>query len=164
LRRRCITLFGRDLELEVVPFCRDAGIAIVVWSPLAGGFLTGRYTREDPSGGKGRISGFDFLPVDREKGYGLIDRMKTIAGRHSASVAQVALAWLLAKPHVTSILLGASKVSQLNDNLGSLKVGLTAAEMKELDEFTAPTLTYPGWFQARTLDQPAADALRKTAE
>jgi len=155
------SLVGRDLEHEVVPFCRDAGIGIVVWSPLAGGFLTGRYTRQDPSGGKGRISGFDFLPHDKEKGYDLIDRMKAIADRHRASVAQIALAWLLAKPHVTSILLGASKVSQLDDNLGSLNVVLTAAEMKELDELTAPALSYPSWFQARTLDQPVADALRE---
>jgi len=155
------SLVGRDLEHEVVPFCRDAGIGIVVWSPLAGGFLTGRYTRQDPSGGKGRISGFDFLPHDKEKGYDLIDRMKAIADRHRASVAQIALAWLLAKPHVTSILLGASKVSQLDDNLGSLNVVLTAAEMKEFDELTAPALSYPSWFQARTLDQPVADALRE---
>jgi len=154
------SLVGRDVEHEAVPFCRDAGIGIVVWSPLASGFLTGRYTREDPSGGKGRISGFDFLPHDKEKGYDLIEKMKGIAGRHKASVAQVALAWLLAKPHVTSILLGASKVSQLEDNLGSVNVTLTAEEMKELDDLTAPAPTYPGWFQARTLDQPVADALK----
>jgi len=101
------SLAGRDIEPEVVPFCRDAGIGIVVWSPLASGFLTGRYTRQDPSGGKGRISGFDFLPHDKERGYDLIERVKGIAGRHKATVAQVALAWLLGKPHVTSILLGA---------------------------------------------------------
>lgn len=132
------SLVGRDIEHEVVSFCRDAGIGIVVWSPLASGFLTRRYTRQDPSGGKGRISGFDFLPHDKEKGYDLIERMKGIAGRHKATVAQVALAWLLGKPHVTSILLGSSKVSQLDDILGSLNVVLTAAEMKELDDLTAP--------------------------
>jgi aryl-alcohol dehydrogenase-like predicted oxidoreductase len=156
------SLVGRDIEHEVVPFCRDAGIGIVVWSPLASGFLTGRYTRQDPSGGKGRISGFDFLPHDKEKGYDLIERMKVIAGRHKATVAQVALAWLLAKPHVTSILLGASKVSQLDDNLGSLDVVLTAAEMKELDDLTAVAPTYPGWFQEKTRDQPVADALKES--
>jgi aryl-alcohol dehydrogenase-like predicted oxidoreductase len=154
------SLVGRDIEHEVVPFCRDAGVGIVVWSPLASGFLTGRYTRQDPSGGKGRISGFDFLPHDKEKGYDLIEKMKGIAGRHRATVAQVALAWLLGKPHVTSILLGASKVSQLDDNLGSLNVVLTAPEMNELDRLTAPGATYPGWFQEKTLDQPVADALK----
>lgn len=154
------SLVGRDLEHEVVPFCRDAGIGIVVWSPLAGGFLTGRYTRHDPSGGGGRISGFDFLPHDKEKGYQLIDKMKSIAAGHNASVAQVALAWLLAKPHVSSILLGASKSAQLEDNLGSLNVHLSDAEMQELDDFTAPPELYPNWFQARTLDGPVTEALK----
>jgi len=155
------SLVGRDLEHEVVPFCRDAGIGIVVWSPLAGGFLAGRYTREDPGGDKGRLSGSDFLPLDREKGYDLLEKMKGIASRHHATVAQVALAWLLAKPHVTSILLGASKISQLDDNLGCLNLRLSDAEMKELDEFTASAPSYPNWFQDRTQDQPAADALQE---
>lgn len=155
------SLVGRDLEHEVIPFCQDAGIGIVVWSPLASGFLTGRYTRQDPKGGGGRISGFDFLPHNQEKEYDLIDKMKAMAARYEATVAQIALAWLLAKPYVSSILLGASKVSQLEDNLGSLKVQLTRTDMKELDEFTAPTPVYPNWFQSKTLDQPAADALRK---
>lgn len=155
------SLVGRDLEREIVPFCRDAGIGIVVWSPLAGGFLTGRYTRQDPGGDKGRLSGFDILPHDKEKGYDLIDKMKAIASAHTASIAQVALAWLLAKSHVTSILLGASKASQLEDNLGSLNFQLSGAELKELDEFTAPVVTYPSWFQERTLDQPSSDALKE---
>jgi len=154
------SLIGRDLEHEIVPFCKDAGIGIVVWSPLASGFLTGRYTRQDPTGGKGRISGFDFLPHDREKGYDLIDKMRLIGQRQHGSVAQVALAWLLAKSHVTSILLGASRVSQLNDNLGCLKVQLTDSDLKELDEFTSPAVQYPNWFQSRTLDQAVAEALK----
>lgn len=153
------SLVGRDLEHEIVPFCHDAGIGIVVWSPLASGFLTGRYTRKDPTGGKGRISGFDFLPHDREKGYDLIDKMKAIGERSKGSIAQVALAWLLAKPHVTSILLGASKVSQLNDNLGCLDVHLNDADLKELDDLTSPGVQYPNWFQSRTVDPPVADAL-----
>jgi aryl-alcohol dehydrogenase-like predicted oxidoreductase len=158
------SLVGRDLEHEVVPFCQDAGIGIVVWSPLASGFLTGRYTRQDPKGGGGRLSGFDFLPHDHEMEYDLIDKMKAMAGRHQATVAQIALAWLLEKPCVSSILLGASKASQLDDNLGSLNVELTDADMKELDDFTAPTPIYPNWFQSKTVDQPAADALKKKEE
>lgn len=156
------SLVGRDLEHEIVPFCHDAGIGIVVWSPLAGGFLTGRYTRKDPTGGKGRISGFDFLPHDREKGYDLTDKMKAIGERSKGSIAQVALAWLLAKPHVTSILLGASKVSQLNDNLGCLDVHLNDADLKELDDLTSPGVQYPNWFQSQTVDQAVADALGHT--
>jgi aryl-alcohol dehydrogenase-like predicted oxidoreductase len=91
----------------------------------------------------------------KRSGYDLVERMKGIAGRHKATVAQAALAWLLGKPHVTSILLGASKVSQLDDNLGSLNVVLTTPEMNELDRLTAPGATYPGRFQEKTLDQPA---------
>src|SRR5579864_7523032 len=153
------SLVGRDIEHEVVPFCRDAGIGIVVWSPLASGFLTGRYTRQDPSGGKGRISGFDFLPHDKEKGYDLIEWMKAIAGRHKASVAQIALAWLLAKPHVTTILLGASKLSQLDDDLGSANIQLSADEVAELDQLTAPAPLYPNWFQSFAIDAAVREAL-----
>jgi aryl-alcohol dehydrogenase-like predicted oxidoreductase len=159
------SLIGRDLEHEVIPFCQDAGIGIVVWSPLASGFLTGRYTRQDPTdGGKGRLAGFDFLPHDREKSYELIDKMKAIAQRHKATVAQVALAWLLAKSHVASILLGASKMAQLEDNLGSLGVKLSPHEMQELDTFTAPPPLYPNWFQSRTLDAAVAEALNSSQQ
>jgi aryl-alcohol dehydrogenase-like predicted oxidoreductase len=154
------SLVGRDLEHEIVPFCKDAGIGIVVWSPLASGFLSGRYTRQDPAGGKGRLSGFDILPHDREKGFDLIDKMRAIGQRYQATVAQVALAWLLQKPHVTTILLGASQAAQLDDNLGALNVKLSKQDMAELDAATAPLPIYPNWFQQRTVDATASDALR----
>jgi aryl-alcohol dehydrogenase-like predicted oxidoreductase len=153
------SLVGRDLEHEIVPFCQDAGIGIVVWSPLASGFLSGRYTRQDPSGGQGRLATFDMLPVDKEKGYTLVENMRGIAAGHGATVAQVALAWLLAKPYVTSILLGASKVPQLEDNLGAERVRLSDAEIAELDRETAPPALYPNWFQAGTADTRVRDAL-----
>ena len=153
------SLMGRDLEHEIVPFCVDAGIGIVVWSPLAGGFLTGRYTREDPTGGKGRLASFDLLPMDREQGYEVVDHLRAIGQQHDASVAQVALAWLLAKPHVTSVLLGASKLSQLEDNLGALAFSLSPEEVERLDQLTAPKPVYPGWFQAATDDQKSREAL-----
>ena len=153
------SLVGRDLEYEVAPFCHDAGIGIVVWSPLAGGLLTGRYTRQDASGGKGRLAYGDFLPIDREKVRGVIDRMRAIGDHHRASVAQVALAWLLAKPFVSTILLGASKLTQLEDNLGSLNLELSAAELAELDSLTKPALLYPNWFHERTADQVSAQGL-----
>lgn len=155
------SLLGRDLEPEVVPFCQDAGIGIVVWSPLAGGFLTGRYTRQDPTGGKGRLAEFDFPPIDREKGYAVIDRARAIATRHGGTVTQVALAWVLAKPYVTTILLGASKVAQLEDNLGADELHLSADEVAELDRLTAPAQVYPNWFQERTLDATSREALSK---
>jgi len=153
------SLVGRDLEYEIAPFCADAGIGIVVWSPLAGGLLTGRYTRQDPGGGKGRLSYADFLPIDRESVWDVIDRMRAIVDRHHATVAQVALAWLLAKPFVSTILLGASKLSQLEDNLGALGVELSSAEVAELDKLTEPAPLYPNWFHTRTADQVSAQAL-----
>jgi len=153
------SLVGRDLEHEIAPFCQDAGIGIMVWSPLAGGFLTGRYTRQDPSGGRGRLSGFDFIPIDREKGYDLIDTMKEIGKRRNASVSQIALAWLLEKSFVTTVLLGASKVSQLEDNLGSEQVKLSPEDLAEIDSLTRPAPIYPNWFKAATLDTAANDAL-----
>jgi len=155
------SLLGRDLEYEMVPFCQDAGIGLVIWSPLAGGFLSGRYTRQDPTGGKGRLSGFDFPPIDREKGYDVVERARLIGARHGATVAQGALAWLLAKPYVTSILLGASKIAQLEDCLGADDVRFSSEEIAELDQLTTPRAIYPNWFQERTLDATSHDALTK---
>src|SRR5690348_10456547 len=98
------SLVGRDLEHEIVPFAQDAGIGIMVWSPLAAGFLTGKYARENPKGDGGRLTGFDMLPYDREKGHAVVDRLRGIASAHGASPAQVALAWILSKPFITSVL------------------------------------------------------------
>ena len=153
------SLVGRDLEHEVVPFCDDAGISVVVWSPLASGFLSGRYTRQDPTGGKGRIVTFDILPIDKEKGYNVIEQLRPMAARHQATVPQIALAWLLAKPHVSTILLGASKLSQLDDNLGAANVTLSPQEVADLDKLTAPTPLYPNWFQTFATDAAVRDAL-----
>jgi aryl-alcohol dehydrogenase-like predicted oxidoreductase len=153
------SLVGRDLEHEVVPFCQDAGVGIVVWSPLASGFLSGRYTRQDPTGGKGRLTSFDILPIDKEKGYDLIDKMRATATKHRATVAQIALAWLLAKPYVSTILLGASKLSQLEDNLGAANIQLSAEELAELDQMTAPAPLYPNWFQSFAIDAAVREAL-----
>ena len=156
------SMVGRDLEHEVVPFCRDAGIGIVVWSPLAGGFLSGRYTRKNPTGGKGRLANFDFLPSDKEKGYDLIERMHAMAADHKATVAQLALAWLLSKDYVSVILLGASNVSQFDDNLGALNVKLSREELNELDQMTRPAPVYPNWFHERTGDSIVSQALSKS--
>jgi aryl-alcohol dehydrogenase-like predicted oxidoreductase len=153
------SLVGRDIEHEVAPFCQDAGIGIVVWSPLAGGFLTGRYTRQDPTGGKGRLASFDLLPHDKEKGYDLIERMKEIGQRYEASVAQIALAWLLSKSFVTTALVGASRISQLEDNLGAAGLQIAAEDLAALDAMTEPTPIYPNWFQKLGLDSTANEAL-----
>jgi len=153
------SLVGRDLEHELVPFVQDAGIGVFVWSPLAGGFLTGKYTRENPKGDGGRLVGFDMLPYDKEKGYQIVDLLRAIAKEHGATPAQVALAWVLSKPFVASILLGANKFAQLEDNLGALNVDLHPAELAKLDELTSPTPTYPNYFNARVADEPVRQAL-----
>jgi aryl-alcohol dehydrogenase-like predicted oxidoreductase len=158
------SLLGRDLEHELVPFVQDAGIGTFIWSPLAGGFLTGKYTRENPKGDGGRLVGFDFLPYDREKGYQTVDLLRAIGAEHNASPAQVALAWVLAKPFVTSVLLGANKMAQLEDNLGAIELVLRENELARLDELTKPTATYPNYFNDRVADEPVRRALNGLAQ
>jgi aryl-alcohol dehydrogenase-like predicted oxidoreductase len=153
------SLTGRDIEHEIIPFMRSTGVSLTVWSPLAGGFLSGKYTREAYKDSENRLSGFDILPYDREAGFILVDRMREMGKAHNASVAQVALAWLLAKPIVASIIVGASKLHQLEDNLGALGVTLTAEEIAELDKATAPPVLYPNWFSERTVDVQHKEAL-----
>jgi aryl-alcohol dehydrogenase-like predicted oxidoreductase len=154
------SLVGRDVEHEVVPFVEHAGIGILVWSPLAGGFLSGKYTRENPVGDGGRLNAFDMLPHDKEKGYDVVDRLKEMAKAHKASPAQVALAWLMSKSAVSSVLVGANKMNQLEDNLAAANLRLSTEELGELDKLTAPTAIYPGWFTARTTDAAVRDALK----
>lgn len=153
------SLVGRDLEHEVLPFTQDAGIGTMIWSPLAGGFLSGKYTRESLKDQSNRLSGFDFLPYDKEAGFRLIDAMRPIAEAHKASVAQVALAWLLAKPGVSTLLLGASKPHQLEDNLGALDVRLSAEELRRLDGLSPHQAYYPTWFTQMVRDQATDKAL-----
>jgi len=145
-------LTGRDVEHEVIPFMQYAGLGMTVWSPLAGGFLSGKYTRENLKDPENRLSGFDLLPFDKETGFQLVDRLRKIGKAHNGTVAQVALAWLLSKPVVSSIIVGASKTQQLQDNLCALNMSLSAAELAELDSLTAPAAQYPGWFSERTVD------------
>jgi len=154
------SLVGRDLEHDVVPFCQHAGIGVMVWSPLAGGFLTGKYTREKPKGQSGdRLGGFDLLPYDRERGHLIVDRLRAIGEKHTASPAQIALAWLLTRPAVSSILVGASNVTQLDDNLRAADVRLDEADLSALDEVSRPTVPYPQWFTERVADGKVHEAL-----
>jgi len=142
------SIAGRDLEREIVPFLQAEKMGLMVWSPLAGGFLSGKYDRETEAG-EGRRAAFDFPPVDKDKAWPIIDAMREIAAAHGASVAQVALAWLLAKPFVTSVIIGARKIEQLEDNLGAVSLELTADDLTRLDEVSAPTAEYPGWMLQR---------------
>lgn len=146
------SLVGRDVEHDIVPFMEQASLGMTVWSPLAGGFLSGKYTRESVADSEDRLSVFDFLPTDKELGFKVVDRMREIATSHNVSVAQVALAWLLAKPVVSSIIVGASKLHQLEDNLKAVEVTLSELEISELDLMTKPQVLYPNWFNQNLLD------------
>ena len=132
-------LLGREVEHQMLPMAAHYGLGLTAWSPLAGGFLSGKYTRENLSDPANRLGGFDALPVDKEKGFALIEQMRGMAAAHDATVAQVALAWLLAKPQVSSLLVGASRLSQLDDNLGAADLALDADELAMLDAETAPS-------------------------
>jgi aryl-alcohol dehydrogenase-like predicted oxidoreductase len=153
------SLLGRDLEQEFIPFLRATGTGMTVWSPLAGGFLSGKYTRESFGDKENRLASFDFIPFDKEAGFQLIEKIRATGKPHGASVAQVALAWLLAKPYVTSVIVGASRMSQLEDNLRAAELKLRDPEIAALDEATAPRSTYPGWFTEKTTDAQHKAAL-----
>jgi aryl-alcohol dehydrogenase-like predicted oxidoreductase len=153
------SLVGREVEHEIVPFMRAAGLSLTVWSPLAGGFLSGKYSRENLQQSGNRLAGFDFLPFDKEHGFRVVEKMRAVAQAHGASVAQIAIAWLLAKPVVGSVILGASKLSQLEDNLRAIDATLSASELAALDEITAPPALYPRWFNESTIDLQHREAL-----
>ena len=143
------SLAGRDLEHELLPLCREEGLGVLPWSPLSSGFLTGKYRRDRPRPEGVRRTGFDFPPIDEERGFDAVDALDAIAQEKDATVAQVALAWLLAQPSVTSIIIGANKLSQLEDNLKSIEVQLSAEEVERLSATTAPRTLYPQWMMER---------------
>ena len=139
------TLAGRDLEREIVPMLRSETVGLLVWSPLAGGLLSGKYSRDDEKAGDGRRASFDFPPVDRERAYACIDAMKPIAESRGVSIAQIALAWLLHRKVVSSVIIGAKKIEQLEDNLKATEVDLTSDELDALDKVSDLPREYPGW-------------------
>jgi aryl-alcohol dehydrogenase-like predicted oxidoreductase len=138
------SLAGRDLEREMIPLLKDQGLGLLVWSPLAGGFLSGKFTR-DTGDEAARRAKFDFPPVNKEKGFDILDVAKVIADRHGVSVAQVAIAWILANRAVSSVIIGARKPAQLEDNLKAIDVRLSAEDVKALDEVSKLTTEYPAW-------------------
>ena len=140
-------LVGRELERETIPLLRDQGVGLLVWSPLAGGFLTGKFTREGGTS-DARRAAFDFPPVDKTRGFDIIDAMKPMASEHGVSIAQVALAWLLQKDVVTSVIIGARRMDQLEDNLASVGLTLTDEQMAELDDVSALPAVYPHWMNS----------------
>jgi len=152
------SLEARDAEYELIPLAVDQGLGILVWSPLAGGLLSGKYRRHaSPEGGTRQLSGTWHEPPvrDQEKLYDTIDVLVEVAAGHGASPAQVALAWLLGRPAVTSLIVGARTDEQLRDNLSAASLELSADERAAIDKVSAPELLYPHWHQLNT----AADRL-----
>jgi aryl-alcohol dehydrogenase-like predicted oxidoreductase len=151
------TLQAREAEYELVPISLDQGLGILVWSPLAGGLLSGKYRRgHNPPEGTRQLANWGEPPVhDQEKLYDIVEALIDIAARHEASAAQVALAWLMGRPGVTSVIIGARTDEQLEVNLKAVRLTLTPEERARLDATSEPPLLYPYWHQMNT----AADRL-----
>ena len=143
------TVAGRDLERELIPMLKSEGVGLMVWSPLAGGLLSGKYRRHQQAEEGSRRVSFDFPPVDKERAWDCIDVMRPIAEAHGVSVAQIALAWLLHQPQVTSVIVGAKRPEQLADNLAATQVTLSAAELAQIDQASHLPAEYPGWMFER---------------
>ena len=143
------TVAGRDLEREMLPLLADQQLGLMVWSPLAGGLLSGKFSADGTGPDGARRATFDFPVVDKPRAFRCVDAMRLIAERHGVSVAQVALAWLLSRPLVTTVIMGAKTPAQLHDNLGAAKVQLLAEDLKALDAVSALPPEYPGWMLAR---------------
>src|ERR1700723_3424328 len=139
------SIAGRDLEREIVPLLESEKVGLLVWSPLAGGLLSGKFSRTNQKPANSRRSEYDFPLVDKERTWKILDVMAPIAKAHGCSAARISLAWLLAKPVVTSIIIGAKRLDQLGDNLGAVKLTLTQDELRQLDEVSALAPEYPGW-------------------
>lgn len=143
------TVAGRDLERELVPMLRSEGLGLMVWSPLAGGFLSGKYSRQQQAEAGSRRTEFDFPPVDKERAYDVIDAMREIGTARGVSVAQIALAWLLHQPQVTSVIVGAKRPEQLADNIAATGVQLSPEDLARIDAVSKLRPEYPGWMFER---------------
>jgi aryl-alcohol dehydrogenase-like predicted oxidoreductase len=154
------SIAGRDLEREILPLVEDQGLGVMVWSPLAGGFLSGKFTRDKRGDNDSRRTTFDFPPVDKERAYDVIDAMEKVGKAHGVSVARIALAWLLQRKGVMSVIIGAKTTEQLDDNLAAAELTLSPEEITALDAASALKSEYPGWMLTRTAEGrvPAAKA------
>jgi aryl-alcohol dehydrogenase-like predicted oxidoreductase len=143
------TIAGRDLEREMVPLISDQKLGLMVWSPLAGGLLSGKFKSADDKGpADARRATFDFPVVNKKRAFQCIEVMRPMAAERQISVAQIALAWLLAKPYVSTVIIGAKSMDQLRDNIASTRVQLTDSERRTLDEVSQLPAEYPGWMLA----------------
>jgi aryl-alcohol dehydrogenase-like predicted oxidoreductase len=139
------SIAGRDLEREIVPLLESESVGLLVWSPLAGGLLSGKFSRTNQKPAGSRRTEYDFPLVDKERTWKILDVMAPIAKARGCSPARLSLAWLLAKPVVTSVIIGAKRVEQLQDNLSSVQLSLTLDELKQLDQVSSLPAEYPGW-------------------
>ncbi|PZR00290.1 MAG: aldo/keto reductase [Cereibacter sphaeroides] len=142
------TLANRDLEREIVPALLSEGVGLMVWSPLAGGYLSGKFTGSNAAT-EGRRLAFDFPPIDRTKADSIVETMRPMAEARGVSIAQIALAWLLAQPVVTSVIVGAKRMDQLDDNIAATDVTLTLEDLGRLEAVSAVTKEYPAWMIER---------------
>jgi len=143
------SLVGRDLEHELLPLCREEGLGVLPWSPLSGGFLTGKFRRGQAAPEGARRSSFGFPLIDEEHGYDAVEALDAMAKEKGASIPQLALAWLLAQPAVSSVIIGANRMAQLEDNLKATEVRLSAEESARLSATTQPRTLYPAWMVER---------------
>ncbi|MEL6403132.1 MAG: aldo/keto reductase [Chloroflexota bacterium] len=139
------TIAGRDLEREVIPLVEDQQVGVMVWSPLAGGLLTGKFNRDGTGPDGSRRKNFDFPPINKDRAFDCVDVMREIASEHEVSVAQIALAWLRHQPAVTTIIIGAKNMEQLNDNIESVQITLTDEQLTRLNEVSQLPPEYPQW-------------------
>ncbi|WP_183572181.1 aldo/keto reductase [Mucilaginibacter sp. X5P1] len=143
------SLAGRDIEREILPLAADQNLAMMPWSPLAGGFLSGKFTRDKDKTGNSRRDNFDFPPINKDKTFDILDVISEIGKQHNVSTAAIALAWVRQQKGVTSTIIGAKNIDQLNDNIKSTEVALTEDDLKNIDEVSALPKEYPGWMVER---------------
>lgn len=143
------SIAGRDLERDITPMLDDQQVGLMVWSPLAGGLLSGKFGPETDGPAGSRRAAFDFPPVNRDRAWQCVDAMRKIAEARGVSVARIALAYVLSRPFVTTVIIGAKTVEQLDDNLAATEIELTADELAALDEVSKLPPEYPGWMLAR---------------
>jgi aryl-alcohol dehydrogenase-like predicted oxidoreductase len=143
------SLAGREAEREIIPMSESENLALMPWSPLAGGFLSGKYSRSQPKPGNSRRESFDFPYINKERAYDIIERLVEVGKTRGVSAGQVALAWLLHKSAVTSVIIGAKTPEQLTENIASAEIRLSAEEMERLDAISALASEYPAWMVER---------------
>lgn len=143
------TIAGRDIEREIIPLLKDQKVGLMVWSPLAGGLLTGKYKREGAGPEGARRTSFDFPPVNKERAFDIMDILRPMAEAKGVSIARLALAWLLQQDAVTTVIIGAKKMEQLEDNLKAVDVRFSPEELEQLDEVSRLPEEYPGWMYER---------------